>query len=352
MVTTTVRRSDRRGHPDGDARSGDGHKQVAELQRARLLTAMVQEVSERGAANVSVGHVVGRSGVSRRTFYEIFHDREECFLAAFDEALRDVAAVVVPAYERAGTWTVGIRSGLAGLLECFERDPAVGRLLIVESLAAGPGALARRQSVISRIMPIVERGSDDARAVAQDEGALTAEGVVGAVLSVLHARLVQEDPGGLLELLGPLMGMIVLPYLGPAAARKEIARPAPRRSSNGRPATRTDPLQDLPMRLTYRTMRVLVSVAEHPGSSNRMVGKQAGIGDQGQASKLLARLHKLGLVENQGGDPARGEPNAWVLTSIGQQVHESIADLGSSNLQNGTSQNDAAQSGIPQNNTP
>ena len=83
------------------------------------------------------------------------------------------------------------------------------------------------------------------------------------------------------------------------------------------------------MRLTYRTMRVLVSVAEHPASSNRAVGQHAGIGDQGQASKLLARLHKLGLVENQGGDPARGEPNAWVLTSTGQQVHESIADLGS-----------------------
>src|ERR1700722_18282837 len=121
MATATVRRSDGRG-------------QVAELQRARLLTAMVQEVSERGAANVSVGHVVGRSGVSRRTFYEIFHDREECFLAAFDEALSDVAAVVVPAFERGGTWSAGMRSGLGALLECFERDPALGRLLIVESL--------------------------------------------------------------------------------------------------------------------------------------------------------------------------------------------------------------------------
>ena len=82
------------------------------------------------------------------------------------------------------------------------------------------------------------------------------------------------------------------------------------------------------MRLTYRTMRVLVSVAENPGSSNRTIGQHAGIADQGQASKLLARLHKLGLIENHGGDPARGEPNAWVLTITGQQVHDSIAGLG------------------------
>ncbi len=334
MLATSTR-NDGRGQPEEHAGSG-GRGQVAELQRARLLTAMVQEVSERGAANVSVGHVVGRSGVSRRTFYEIFHDREDCFLAAFDEALQQVSALVVPAYEQAGTWCEGMRCALVGLLECFERDPAMGRLLIVESLAAGPGVLARRQSVIAQLIPIVELGRGDARAVAQDGGALTAEGVVGAVLSVLHARLVQDVPGGLLELAGPLMGMIVLPYLGSAAARREVARPVPRRSSKGQPTLRTDPLQDLPMRFTYRTMRVLVSVAEHPNSSNRTVGEHAGIGDQGQASKLLARLHKLGLVENQGGDPARGEPNAWVLTGTGQQVHDSIAELGSSNIQNGT----------------
>jgi DNA-binding MarR family transcriptional regulator len=127
------------------------------------------------------------------------------------------------------------------------------------------------------------------------------------------------------------MGMIVLPYLGAAAARREVETPAPKRSSAKRPVTRTDPLQDLPMRLTYRTMRVLMSIAEMAGRgaypSNRAVGEHAGIGDQGQASKLLARLHKLGLIENQGGDPTRGEPNAWTLTATGKQVHDSIAGL-------------------------
>jgi DNA-binding MarR family transcriptional regulator len=123
------------------------------------------------------------------------------------------------------------------------------------------------------------------------------------------------------------MSMIVLPYLGPTAARKEIAQPTPKHLAK-QPVVRTDPLQDLPMRFTYRTMRVLISVAEHPGSSNRAVGEDAGIGDQGQASKLLARLHKLGLIENEGGDPTRGEPNAWMLTTTGTQVYSSIASLG------------------------
>jgi AcrR family transcriptional regulator/DNA-binding MarR family transcriptional regulator len=292
-----------------------------------MLTAMVQEISERGAANVSVAHVVGRSGVSRRTFYEIFEDCEDCFLTAFDDALRGVAAVVLVAYEQPGSWQARIRAALTALLETLERDPATARLLIVESLAAGPRALERRQGVLAQITPAIEQGSAEGKSGVVPTS-LVAEGVVGGVLAVLHARLIEKGRGSLLELASPLMGMIVLPYLGPAAARREIERPAPMRS-NEHHVVRKDPLQELPMRFTYRTMRVLMSVAEQPGCSNRTIGERAGIGDQGQASKLLARLHRLGLIENRGGDLARGEPNAWTLTTTGQEVHQSIVGLGS-----------------------
>jgi AcrR family transcriptional regulator len=301
---------------------------------------MVQEVSERGSANVSVGHVVGRSGVSRRTFYEIFHDRDDCFLAAFDDALNHLIAAVVPAYEAEGTWRAKIRAGLSALLESLQSDTALGRLLIVESLAAGPIALQRRRQVIVGLVSVLELGRADGKA-SLDLPALTGEAIIGGVLSVLHVRLADTrgserpngEPDNLLDLEGPLMGMIVLPYLGPAAARKEIERTPPKHAVK-HPVVRTDPLQNLPMRLTYRTMRVLMSIAElsEQGTypSNRAVGEHAGIGDQGQASKLLARLHKLGLIKNQGGNPTRGEPNAWVLTTTGHQVHDSIAGLDSS----------------------
>jgi AcrR family transcriptional regulator len=337
MLTAPTRSSDGRGRPDGHTRSG-ASKQVAELQRARLLTAMVQEVSERGAANVSVGHVVGRSGVSRRTFYEIFHDREDCFLAAFDEALQHAKVVVVPAYGTGGAWQTRIRAGLTALLAFLDNDRAAAHLLIVESLAAGPAALQRRRETIAGLVSVLDLGRTEGSAKL-DPPALTAEAIVGGLLSVLHGRLAGDDSetrtnhsrghaeeSSLLELAGPLMGMIVLPYLGPVAARKEIERPTPQPTDTG-PVVRSDPLQGLPMRFTYRTMRVLVSVAENPGSSNRTIGQNAGIADQGQASKLLARLHKLGLIENRGGDPTRGEPNAWILTNTGQQVHDSIAGL-------------------------
>jgi AcrR family transcriptional regulator len=299
------------------------HEHVADIQRARMLGAMVQEVSERGVANVAVAHVVGRSGVSRRTFYEIFEDREDCFLAAFDEALERLAAIVVPAYEQANTWRSKVRTALIAFLEALASDPAMGRLLIVESLAAGPVAHQRRQKAILQIIAIVDCGRG-ANKTGGDPPPLTAEGIIGGVLSVLHTRLAEEHPGDLLDLIGPLMGMIVLPYLGPAAARRELERPSPKRPTKA-PLTHRDPLRDLEMRLTYRTVRTLMAVAEQPGSSNRAVGARAGIPDQGQISKLLARLHNLGLIENTATASARGEPNAWTLTTRGWEIHGAIA---------------------------
>jgi DNA-binding MarR family transcriptional regulator len=81
-----------------------------------------------------------------------------------------------------------------------------------------------------------------------------------------------------------------------------------------------DPLDEVPMRLTYRTARVLGCIADRPGASNRAVGDGAGVGDPGQISKLLARLERLGLVVNTGGGHQTGAPNAWSLTELGGDV--------------------------------
>lgn len=78
------------------------------------------------------------------------------------------------------------------------------------------------------------------------------------------------------------------------------------------------------MRLTYRTIRVLLAVAEQPGVSNRQVGDSAGIADQGQISKLLGRLQRLELISNTGLGPGTGAPNAWSLTGKGHQFADSI----------------------------
>jgi AcrR family transcriptional regulator len=312
--------------------NGFAREQVANIQRARMLTAMVEEVSERGAGNVSVAHVVARSGVSRRTFYEMFVDREDCFLAAFDEAMERVAEVVIPAYEVPGQWRSKVRSALMALLGCFDNDPRLGRLLVVESLAAGNRTSERRTQVLDKAIAVVEEGRGAAKRH-ENPPPLAAEGVIGGVLAILHGRLLvpsqaaDNESAGLIELINPLMGMIVLPYLGLAAARKELDVPVPAQQAR-RPRPNGNPLREIQMRLTYRTVRVLLAVAANPGSSNRLVGEGAGIGDQGQISKLLTRLEGIGLIENVGAGTPRGGPNAWTLTDKGWEVHAAIAHQG------------------------
>lgn len=306
-----------------------GRGRVVEIQRARILAAMVDVAAERGVANVTVAHIVSRSGVSRRTFYELFADREECSLAAFEDAVAAMAAVVVPAFERPGSWSEKVWDALVALLGLLEGERALARFAVVETLGAGGSALELRRRVLASLIAAVDRGRGEGRS-GQDPPPLAAEGVVGGVLAVLHARLCDRAQAPLIELAGPLASMIVLPYTGVAAARRQSRRPVPERGvlpSQPR-AGSTDPLRDLDMRLTYRTVRVLIAVAElaaggsHP--SNREVGVASGMHDQGQISKLLSRLHRLGLIENTATAPSRGASNAWMLTPKGAEIEAAV----------------------------
>jgi AcrR family transcriptional regulator len=296
------------------------------LQRARMLAAMVEVSCEQGVGNVTVAQVVERAGVSRRTFYEVFEDREDCLLAALEEGIARVSRCVHSAYDPRAAWVERIRSALVALLEFLDAEPDVGWLLIVGSLGAGARALERRQSVLAQIVLVVDHGRGETKNGAELPP-LTAEGVVGGVVSVLHSRLLQKTPERLVELTNQLMGMIVLPYLGAPAARRELARPLPRKATGRHAAnSHANPLMQLEMRLTYRTVCVLMAVAANPGSSNRVIAEAAGVMDQGQMSKLLARLAQLDLIANTGAGPARGEPNAWTLTDKGWQVQGAIAE--------------------------
>lgn len=302
-------------------RDGLGRGHVTEIQRARMVAAMIDVVSERGRSATTVAHVVARSGVSRRTFYEVFVDFEDCFLAALDESIARASRYVVSGYDVEKRWRTRIGAALVRLLEFLEDEPGMGRLCIVETLGAGPKVHERRAAVLDEVIAAVDEGRLESRS-ATALAPLTGEAVVGGVLSVLHARLLERRES-LLDLNGVLMGMIVLPYLGAAAAAKERERPAPERKARAR-GPNADPLRDLQMRLTYRTVRVLLAIATEPGASNREVGADAGIDDQGQISKLLSRLEKLGLIENGGGGRAHGTPNAWKLTKRGLEVERLI----------------------------
>ena len=313
----------------GDSRGG----QVEEIQRVRLLTGAVSAIDELGYAQTTVGHIACRSRVSRRTFYELFANREECLTAIVEEAVGMVVAELAVAGLDGLAWRERIRVGLAAILAFLDREPELARVCVVQALRGGPRVLERREELLASLATVVDEG----RAVGSrgvECTRLTAEGLVGAAFAIVYARLLRGKREPLSDLLGELMAMIVLPYLGPAAARREHARPAPElrpgvgRMPAGIARAAENPLDGLRMRFTYRTIRVLDGVAQlgeqgcHP--SNRMIADYAGIADAGQVSKLLARLERLGLLANTSGGHAKGEPNAWRLTAKGERLTQSF----------------------------
>jgi AcrR family transcriptional regulator len=347
-------------------RAGTGslsREEVVDIQRARILSAMVQVAAEHGYIGAAIAPVVARAGVSRRTFYELFEGREDCFLAAFEWGVAQAREVMVEAYGTKRSWREGVRHALAALLTLLDCEPELARVCVIEALGAGRLVLARRAQVMDELIAALDASAPRARG--SSVPLLRADGVIGGAFSVLHGRLLEQghaqgssgtaahkpssdasgslaaaahkpssDPSGsptagvgsLIQLHGQLMALIALPYLGPRAAGEELTRaapevPAPSKLGVGAGGGRL--LERLDMRLTYRTVRCLLFIGEHSGASNREVARGADIPDEGQASKLLTRLMRLGLVANTR-QHGPGYPNYWTLTPHGDQVLSAV----------------------------
>jgi AcrR family transcriptional regulator len=333
LVNASEERAGEQRRPDRAAvHAGVLPEQVASIQRSRLLAGAIGAFEEHGYVRTTVADITARARVSRRTFYELFDNRDACLEALIEDVVGLLEEDILAANLDGLPWVERVHGGLIVILGFFDREPALARVCVVQALRAGPGVLERREAILARLARILDEGRSQSARGAQ-VSLLTAEALVGATFGVAHTRLQRREREPLMGLLGELMGLIVLPYLGPAAAHREQtrARELPALSVAGHPFAQVaehDPLADLPMRVTYRTARVLECIAEQPGVSNRGVADRAGVSDQGQISKLLARLQRLGLVHNHGEGHAKGESNKWQLTQLGSQVTRRLNSYG------------------------
>jgi AcrR family transcriptional regulator len=145
-------------------------EEVLASQRGRMLEAMAHAVAGKGYAATTVADVVGGAGVSRKTFYEHFRDKEECFLAAWDAGVQVlVDAVERAALEAEGEWRGHIRAGVRAYLHALAAQPDFARTFLIEVLAAGPEALERRAEVHARFAELLKTLHESYRADHPDE---------------------------------------------------------------------------------------------------------------------------------------------------------------------------------------
>jgi AcrR family transcriptional regulator len=194
---------------------------VSRSQRERLLEAAVRIVAAKGYAATTIGDLTKEAGISRTTFYELFEDKEACFLAAYDSAVDVLVRRVVAAYESEQRWPQRARAGLEALLETLAAEPELARLALVDIAAAGPAAQRRYRVAVQRLTPLFEEGRDFApggRNLPANTSRMAAGGVTGLIADELVAGRAEQLPG----LLSDALFATLVPYIGPQAAAREV----------------------------------------------------------------------------------------------------------------------------------
>jgi AcrR family transcriptional regulator len=196
---------------------------VTESQRKRIHRAMVEMVSARGYPETRVVDVIGVAGVSRKTFYELFESKEDCFLAAYEVLLESLLGEATDAFEeRAGLpWAERISGALEVLLEHLARHPDEARFAIVEVLAAGPKALARRDSALRQFTGLLEPGRSE---TSVELPGITTLAVAGGINELLYSEILHGAAAGLPSRLPDLVFWVTLPFSGAEAATAERER--------------------------------------------------------------------------------------------------------------------------------
>jgi AcrR family transcriptional regulator len=198
-------------------------------QRARMLDAVTRAVAHKGYARVTVSDVVSAAGVSRRTFYEQFKDKEDCFLAAYATGTEVLIRDMVEASLALGPdahWRDVLKVAIDSYVGGLAGDPEFARTFLVDVLGAGPAAVALRGQVYERF---VEQYTILARRAARQEPEIGEvpevylRALVGGIGELVQQHLLTKDAKTLPEL-APILVQLVTAVIQGAAAPVPSAR--------------------------------------------------------------------------------------------------------------------------------
>ena len=197
---------------------------VVHNQRERLIAGLAEAVAEKGYGGTTIADITRHAAVSRRTFYEHFEGKDECFVAAFDTVTEQLRERVEEAYEAEDDWADGIRAGIGAMLTFLASEPNLARLAMVEALVAGPVVVERYDASVQTFLPYLTAGREGrSKAVLDRLSDSTEEALVGGMVSLVARRIVAGQTEELESLLPDLVEFTLAPYVGNDEAA-QIAR--------------------------------------------------------------------------------------------------------------------------------
>jgi AcrR family transcriptional regulator len=197
---------------------------VIHNQRERLIAGLAEAIAENGYSGTTIAHITRHAAVSRRTFYEHFSSKDECFVAAYDTVMEELRGRVSAAFEAEEDWPHAVKAGISAMLEFLAAEPHLARLCMVEALVAGPVVVERYDAAIQSFVPYFKEGREGrAPEVLARLSPTTEEALVGGMVSLISRRIIAGKAEELEELLPDLVEFTLTPYVGSAEAAK-IAR--------------------------------------------------------------------------------------------------------------------------------
>ena len=164
------------------------------------------------------------AAVSKSDFYKHFESKDDCFAAAYDEAIERIREQVLTACEAAagGEWSRRVRDAIAALLELFSKEPALASIALVEGLRAGRGIYDRYQAGVESFVAVLRDGAPHLRGGGSVPEA-TDEAVVGGIASLLGRRVLAGEAERLSELFPEILEFTLAAYLGAEEARRIVS---------------------------------------------------------------------------------------------------------------------------------
>ena len=197
---------------------------VTHNQRERLIAGIAEAIAENGYSGTTIAHITRAAAVSRRTFYEHFSSKDECFVAAYDTVMTDLRERVSTAFDAEEEWPQAIKAGIDAMLGFLAGEPSLARLCMVEALVAGPAVVERYDAAIQSFVPYFQEGRKGRPPeVLSRLSPTTEEALVGGMVSLISRRIIAGKVEDLEELLPDLVEFTLTPYLGSAEAA-EIAK--------------------------------------------------------------------------------------------------------------------------------
>lgn len=192
---------------------------VAENQRERLLNGVVEAVAEHGYNATTIAKIATAAKVSRRTFYEYFESKQDCFLAAYEMIEAHVLDSMLAAPGAGEEWPERVRARLAALLDVLSRDDAVSRCFLIEPLAAGGEVAARYRQAMGLVAATLRPEPPPS----QLDVEVRDQALIGGIATVIVRCLNSGGTSRLPELLPDLTELALAPYTGRQEAKRLAA---------------------------------------------------------------------------------------------------------------------------------